>query len=75
MISKNRLTLGKTTLIGGAVFLVPVMIVIMILGKAVSVMLLIAQPMAALLPVDTVGGIALANVIALLCVLLPQVEW
>lgn len=70
MFSKSRLELGKTTLIGGILFLVPVVILIAILGKAVSIMMLVASPMADLLPVDTVGGVALANLLALIGLLL-----
>jgi uncharacterized membrane protein len=60
----------KTTLIGGLIFLVPVVVVGMIVFKAIGFMLVIAEPMARFLPVDSVGGIALANIIAVLIVLL-----
>jgi uncharacterized membrane protein len=59
-----------TTVIGGLVFLVPVMFLVFILGKAVGFMMVIARPLADWLPVDTVGGVALANLIAVLAVVL-----
>jgi uncharacterized membrane protein len=59
-----------TTVIGGLVFLVPVMFLVFILGKAVGFMMVIAKPLADWLPVDTVGGVALANLIAILAVVL-----
>lgn len=57
-----------TTVIGGLVFLVPVMFLVFMLGKAVGFMMVIAEPLAALIPVDTVGGVALATLIAILAV-------
>ncbi len=58
-----------TTVIGGLVFLVPLMFLVFILGKAVGFMMVIAKPLAGWLPVDTVGGVALANLIAILAVI------
>ncbi len=52
-----------TTVIGGLVFLVPLMFLVFIVGKAVSFMMVIAKPLADWLPVDTVGGVALANLL------------
>ena len=58
-----------TTVIGGLVFLVPLMFLVFILGKAIGFMMIIAKPLADWLPVDTVGGMALANLIAILAVI------
>ena len=60
----------KTTLIGGLLFLVPLVVVGVVIGKAVGIMLVIAEPMAAFLPVESAAGVALANLIALACVVL-----
>jgi len=60
----------KTTVIGGLVFLVPLMVLIYIFGKAIGFMMVIAQPLADWLPLDTVGGVALANLLAILAVIL-----
>jgi uncharacterized membrane protein len=70
MNGKNHIQFLKTTVIGGVLFLVPVAVLAIVLGKAIGVMLLVAEPMAAFLPVDNIGGVALANLLALLCVLL-----
>ncbi|MDH4017973.1 MAG: hypothetical protein OEU84_00085 [Xanthomonadales bacterium] len=59
-----------TTIIGGLIFLVPLMFLIFILGKAIGFMMIIAKPLADWLPVDTVGGVALANLLAILAVIL-----
>ncbi len=66
MAKVNRIQLAKTTLIGGLLFLVPLVIIVAVLGKAISVMMVIAEPMADLLPIDSIGGVALANLLALL---------
>ncbi|HUU74449.1 MAG TPA: DUF502 domain-containing protein [Burkholderiales bacterium] len=60
----------KTTVLGGVVFLVPVVILVAILGKAYQIMMLVAQPMSDWIPIDAVGGIALANILALLAIVL-----
>jgi len=56
----------KTTIIGGLVFMVPVVIVVVIAGKALEIMMLVAKPLGNLIPVDAIGGVAVANVLALL---------
>jgi len=54
----------KTTLIGGLVFLVPIIVVVAILGKAHRLMAALAAPLAAWIPIDAIGGVALANLLA-----------
>jgi uncharacterized membrane protein len=56
----------KTTIIGGIVFMVPVVIVVAIAGKALEIMMLVAKPLGRLIPVDSIGGVAVANVLAML---------
>jgi uncharacterized membrane protein len=60
----------KTTILGGALFLVPVAILAIVLGKAYQIMMLVAQPMSGWVPIDAVGGIALANLLALAAIIL-----
>jgi len=59
-----------TTVIGGVLFLVPVVFLGMILTKAAGFMMVIAQPMADWIPVDSIGGVALANLIAVAAVII-----
>jgi len=59
-----------TTVIGGLIFLVPLMFMIYVVGKAIGFMMVIAKPLADWLPIDTVGGIALANLLAILAVII-----
>lgn len=59
-----------TTLIGGAVFLLPLIVVLTVLGKGMALMAGVAQPVAAMFPNRQVGGVALASLVALLLLLL-----
>jgi len=67
---KGGIHFFKTTVIGGLVFLVPVVVLVMILAKAAGLMMMVAEPMAAWVPIEAIGGVALANVIAVLVVVL-----
>lgn len=60
----------KTTVIGGIVFMVPIIIFIAIIGKAIELTNKLAAPVSALIPVDSIGNIAVANLLALVIVLL-----
>jgi uncharacterized membrane protein len=59
-----------TTSIGGVFFLIPVVILGVMLAKALAIMMAVAEPMAGLLPIDTIGGVALANIIAAVALVL-----
>lgn len=56
----------KTTIVGGLVFLVPVVVLVAVIGEAMGVLLVVAEPVAESLPMDSVAGMALANLIAAL---------
>jgi uncharacterized membrane protein len=60
----------KTTLIGGLLFLVPLVVVVVVVTKAYGFMLVVAEPIANIIPIDYVGGVALANFLALVVVVL-----
>lgn len=59
-----------TTIIGGLVFLLPLIVLLAVLGQGVALMAGLAQPVAALFPYRQVGGVALVSLIALLLLLL-----
>jgi len=69
MKDKKGVRFLLTTVIGGVLFLVPVVFLGMIVTKAAGYMMVIAQPLADWIPVDTIGGIALANMIAIVAVI------
>lgn len=60
----------KTTIVGGLLFLVPVVVVILVVGEALTLMMAVAGPMAGALPIDSLGGVAMANIVAALLILL-----
>jgi len=70
MSGKNPVSFVTTTVIGGLVFLVPVVVITMILAQALEFMMMVAQPLAAWFPVDTIGGVALANILAAVALVL-----
>ena len=59
----------KTTIVGGLIFLIPVLVAVMLVGKAFELMLNVAVPLGEIIPVDSVGGVAVANVIAVVAIL------
>ena len=58
----------KTTAIGGLLFLVPLVVLAVILKKAYNIMLLVAVPLDGLIPIEAIGGVALSNILAVLCI-------
>ena len=54
----------KTTIIGGILFLLPLVVIALIIGKAYQIGMLVAGPLGALIPVEHIGGVALANILA-----------
>jgi uncharacterized membrane protein len=59
-----------TTLIGGVVFLLPLIVVLYVLGQGLALAARVVQPLVALLPFQDIGGIAMASLAALALVLL-----
>ena len=64
------LKLLRTTLIGGIIFLIPIAILIAVIGQGLKIAGVIAKPVAAVLPVSMIGGVAVAHVLAILLLLL-----
>lgn len=67
---KNFTQFIKTTILGGLIFLVPLFIVTIVLAKAHGLMVKVAKPFSELIPLDTIGGVAIANILAVLAILL-----
>jgi uncharacterized membrane protein len=63
-------TFLKATLVGGLMFLVPVVLLLLVLGKGLQFAGQIAVPLARLLPVSQLGGVAVATLIAAAILLL-----
>jgi uncharacterized membrane protein len=60
----------KTTILGGLLFLVPVVILIFIIKKAHESVSIITGPVLANLPVGTIAGIAIVDLLTIAVVLL-----
>jgi uncharacterized membrane protein len=60
----------KSTLVGGVMFLVPVVLIIIVLKHALKLAGQIAQPLAEMLPIRQVGGVTVATIIAVAMLLL-----
>lgn len=59
----------RTMIIGGLIFLVPFAIALVVVGKVVGVSMRLAEPIADRMPFDAVAGIALANILAVVIIL------
>lgn len=67
---KNITSFIKTTFIGGLFFVIPVVLVIVLIGKALEILRKLVAPIAANIPLEAIGGIAMARIIALFLLLL-----
>jgi len=54
----------KSIAIGGVLFLIPIAIAVVVIGKVVGFLSIVAEPMADILPTDTILGFGLAQIIA-----------
>lgn len=59
----------KTTLIGGIVFLIPLAICLAVTGKLFLLTSKLVAPLSALIPVDSIGGIAIAKLMTVIVIL------
>jgi uncharacterized membrane protein len=64
------LKLIRTTFIGGVVFLIPIAIFLAVIGQGLKIADKAAKPVAAVLPVNMIGGVAVAEVLAIVLLLL-----
>ena len=73
----------RTTLIGGVIFLIPLVFVVVVFGKAFQIMKVIGTPVSNLIPVESFAGFALVETVtivlmvlaSLLAGLLAQSSW
>lgn len=54
----------KNIAIGGVLFLIPIAIAVLVISKVVGFLRIVAEPMADILPTDTILGFGLAQIIA-----------
>ena len=60
----------RTTALGGLLFLFPIVFVVVIIGKAPEVTNKLSAPFAGLLPIDSIGGLAVVKILALVILVL-----
>lgn len=60
----------KTTLIGGLIFLIPFVIIVSVLGKAIKTIIAVARPLEKIVPLESIGGIAVIHILAVLLLVL-----
>ena len=60
----------RLTLIGGVIFLIPLVIVVAAVGKAIQIMRVVAAPLNRLIPIETVAGFAFIDVLAVIVMVL-----
>ena len=65
---KRILDFLKTTVIGGLIFLGPVVVLVILIGKALKFAIAIVEPLDEWIPIHSVAGIALVNVFAIVAI-------
>ena len=60
----------RTTLMGGILFLLPIIVLIVVFGKAQNISGRIVAPVAERMPVPSVGGVAVAKILAIILIAL-----
>jgi len=66
----QALEFTRTTVIGGALFLLPIFVVLLVLGKVLGLMVGMTEPLVSALGVTSIGGVAVSNLITIFGVLL-----
>lgn len=67
---KNIRSFIKTTLIGGLFFVIPLVLLVLIIGKVLDIFRKLVAPIADKIPIEAIGGITISRIIALLILLL-----
>lgn len=62
-IMKNMRRLIRTTVLGGIIFLIPLVFVVVVFGKAISIIQSVAIPLGEMIPVESVAGVAIVPIL------------
>lgn len=60
----------KTTIVGGFIFLVPIIVLTIIFGKALGITRTIVRPLVTLIAVETVAGVGVVTLLAILVIVI-----
>ncbi len=66
---KQHIGFVKTTVIGGLVFLAPVIVLLIVLKKALEIINTVLTPFEKLIPIESIGGIVLADVLGVIALI------
>lgn len=61
----------QTTFIGGFIFLIPLVVIVAVVGKAISIMQLVAVPLGEMIPVDSVAGVGIVPILTAVILVVP----
>ncbi len=67
---KRTVEFLRLTLIGGVIFLIPLVIIVAAVGKAFQIMQVVAAPLNRLIPIESVAGFAFIDVLAVIVMVL-----
>ena len=67
---KGKLNFVKTSVIGGIIFLIPIIILIIIMEKAFGIMAALSRPLSGLIEIETFAGIAVVDLITVAIIII-----
>jgi len=67
---KSILHFFRVTIVGGILFLVPVIVLSIVIGKALTIARAVVRPLSEMIPVETVAGVALAKLLAIMTIVI-----
>ena len=67
---KSKLSIAKTTVIGGIIFLIPLIILVIIMEKALGIMTVLSKPLSVLIPIESIAGIAVVDLITVAIIII-----
>lgn len=67
---KGKFNVIKLTVIGGVVFLFPIVVIYLILQKLYEILIVITEPVALRVPVPEVGGVAMLTIVTVTAIIL-----
>jgi len=67
---KSKLSIVKTTVIGGIIFLIPIIILVMIMEKAFQIMSALSRPLSNLIQIESFAGVAVVDIITVAIIII-----
>lgn len=67
---KSKLSIVKTTVIGGIIFLIPLIILVIIMEKAFQIMSALSRPLSNLIQIESFAGVAVVDIITVAIIII-----